>query len=111
MYSLPFLAAARRVRLGPPLGPVSDPPGRASIRAVGVDGRDAEAVHHLAALAGRRPPSGAILLAELYGDPVAAIGIFDGNFIADGARSDLSLRLRLHLERLFVLGMIAVIGI
>jgi hypothetical protein len=41
----------------------------------------------------------------------ASIRIFDGGFIADDARSDLSLRLRLHLDRLFVLAVIAVIGI
>ena len=59
----------------------------------------------------RKPPSGAVLLAEVAGDPVAAIGIFDGNVITDGARSDLGLRLRLHLDRLFVLAVIAVIGV
>jgi hypothetical protein len=93
MYSLPFLTES------------------ASIRAVGVEGRDAEAVHRLAALSGRKPPSGAFLLAEVAGDPVAAIGIFDGTVITDGARSDLRLRLRLHLDRLFVLAVIAVIGV
>lgn len=82
-----------------------------SIRPVIVEGRDGEAVHRLAALSGRRPPSGAVLLAELADDPVAAIGIFDGNVITDGARSGLRLRLRLHLDRLFVRAVIAVVGI
>ena len=111
MYSLPFPAASLSAGLHRPSRSVPDPSGRARIRAVDVEGRDAQAVLRLAALAGRQPPSGAILLAELAGDPVAAIGIFDGGFIADGARSDLSLRLRLHLDRLFVLAVIAVIGI
>jgi hypothetical protein len=111
MYSLPFLAGSRSAGLDRPSRSVPDPSGRASIRAVDVEGRDAQAVLRLAALAGRRPPSGAVLLAEVAGDPVAAIGIFDGGFIADDARSDLSLRLRLHLDRLFVLAVIAVIGI
>jgi hypothetical protein len=85
--------------------------GHASIRAVDVDGHDGEAVHRLAALSGRKAPTGAVLLAELAGDPVAAIGIFDGDIITDRVRSDLRLVLRLHLERLFALSMIAVIGV
>ena len=111
MYSLPFLTEGRRAGPDRSPGSVPDPTSRTSIRAVGVEGRDAEAVHRLAALSGRRPPSGAVLLAEVAGDPVAAIGIFDGNVITDRARSDLRLRLRLHLDRLFVLAVIAVIGV
>ena len=42
---------------------------------------------------------------------MAAIGIFDGNIITDRVRSDLRLVLRLHLERLFALSVIAVIGV
>jgi hypothetical protein len=53
---------------------------------------------------------GAVLLAEVGGDEMAAIGIFDGNVIADRARSGLRLRLRLHLDRLFVRAAIAVVG-
>lgn len=79
------------------------------IRPVIAEGRDGEAVHRLAALSGRRPPSGAVLLAELAGDPVAAIGIFDGKLIADSAR--VGVRLRLHLDRLFVRAVIAVVGV
>jgi hypothetical protein len=111
MYSLPFLTEGRRAEPDRPAGSGPDPSGRTSIRAVGVEGRDAEAVHRLAALAGRRPPSGAVLLAEVAGAPVAAIGIFDGKVITDRARSDLGLRLRLHRDRLFVLAVIAVIGV
>ena len=36
---------------------------------------------------------------------------FDGNVVTDRARTDLGLRLRLHLDRLFVLAVIAVIGV
>jgi len=82
-----------------------------SIRAVDVDGRDVVVVQRLAALSGRKPPNGPVLLAELAGDPVAAIGIFDGDVITNRSRFDLGLRLRLHLDRVFVLAVIAVIGI
>jgi hypothetical protein len=111
MHSLPFLTEGRRAEPDPASRSGPDPSGRTSIRAVGVEGPDAQAVQRLAALSGRRPPSGAVLLAEVAGDPVAAIGICDGNVIADRARSDLQLRLRLHLDRLFVLAVIAVIGV
>lgn len=81
-----------------------------SIRGALVEGRDGEAINYLAALSGRKPPEGAVLLAEQAGDPVAAIGIFDGNAVADSDRSSLSLRLRLRLERLFVLAVISLRG-
>ena len=42
---------------------------------------------------------------------MAAIGIFDGNVITDRARYDMRLRLRLHVDRLFALAVIAVIGV
>jgi hypothetical protein len=82
-----------------------------TIRAGAVEGPDGEAVHRLAALSGRKPPGGAVLLAELDGDPVAAIGIFDGKVVADRARSGLQLRLRLQLDRLFVLALVTVVGV
>jgi hypothetical protein len=53
-------------------------------------------------------PQGAVLFADVGGDPVAAIGIFDGNAVADPDRSSSSLRMR--LERLFVLSVIFVRG-
>jgi hypothetical protein len=111
MYSLPLLTGALCSGPDRGSGTISDPVGSASIRAVSVEGRDGEAVHRLAMLSGGKSPTGAVLLAEVAGDPIAAIGIFDGNVIADRGRSDLSLRLRLHLDRLFALAVIAVIGV
>jgi hypothetical protein len=85
--------------------------GRPKIRVVTVEGSDGEALDHLAALSGGKPPSGAALVAELAGDPVAAIGLFDGHVVADRSRADLRLRLRLHRDRLFVFAMVTVIGV
>ena len=82
----------------------------ASIRGGIAEGRDGESVDRLAALSGRTAPQGVVLLAELAGDPVAAIGVFDGNAVADRHRSSLRMRLRLRLERLFVLSVISVRG-
>jgi len=82
-----------------------------SIRGGLTEGCDGEAVERLAALSGRTPPNGAVLFAERDGDPVAAIGLFDGTVVADHTRSDLRLRVRLRLERLFVRAVIAIRGI
>ena len=87
------------------------PSDRVGIRGGLTEGRDGEAVDRLAALSGRTPPSGAVLFAERDGDPVAAIGIFGGTVVADHTRSDLRLRTRLRLERLFVRAVISVRGI
>lgn len=48
-----------------------------TIRGAIVDGVDGERITRLAALTRTEPPAGAVLLAEIEGDPVAAIGIFD----------------------------------
>jgi hypothetical protein len=85
-------------------------PGGARLRGTVAEGRDGEAVRKLAALSGRTPPEGTVLLAEVSGDPVAAIGIFDGKAVADPDRSGLRLRVRLRLERLFVRAAVAMRG-
>ena len=72
----------------------------ATIRGAVADGTDGERIAHLAALTESRAPEGAMLLAEIGGDPVAAIGIFDGHAIADPRRSSFALRMRLRLLRL-----------
>jgi hypothetical protein len=91
MYSLQLLSTAR-------------------IRGGIADGRDGESIDRLAALSGRAAPQGVVLLAELAGDPVAAIGVFDGKAVADRDRSNLRMRFRLRLERLFIRSVISVRG-
>ena len=109
MYSQPMLTearrdaserAARRFALS----------GGATLRGGVAEGLDGQAVNRLAALSGGSAPTGAVLFAELDGDPVAAIGIFDGNAVADHTRSGPRMRVRLRLERLFVLSVIFVRG-
>jgi hypothetical protein len=73
--------------------------GSAVIRGAVADGADGERLNRLAAVARSRPPEGLVLLAEVQGDPVAAIGIFDDHAISDPRRSTLGLRLRLRLLR------------
>ena len=86
-------------------------PGGATLRGGLAEGIDGEAVNRLAALSGGAAPTGAVLFAELDGDPVAAIGIFDGNAVADNTRSSPRMRLRLRLERMFVRAVISFRGI
>jgi hypothetical protein len=75
------------------------------------DGADGQSVRRLAVLSRKPPPRGAVLLAEVDGRPVAAIGIFDGRTVADPARSTFALRGRLRLERLFLRAVIAAGGV
>ncbi|MBV9197704.1 MAG: hypothetical protein JO168_26510 [Solirubrobacterales bacterium] len=83
----------------------------ATIRGAMVHGADGERLNGLAALTGGHPPEGPVLLAEVEGDPIAAIGIFDGHAISDPYRSTFALRLRLRLLRLQLRLTVAVHGI
>jgi hypothetical protein len=75
------------------------------------DGADAERLNRLAALSDGRPPEGVVLLAEVEGEPVAAIGLFDGQAVSDPDRSDLGVWTRLHLLRLGLRMVVAVRGL
>ena len=76
-------AAFERVRGSAPPTP--------RIRGAVAEGCDGAAVAALAALSGRTAPQGAVLFAELAGDAVAAIGIFDRHVVAHGGRLTLPL--------------------
>ena len=52
-----------------------------------------------------------LLLAEVKGNPVAAIGVFDGHAVSDPERSTVALRMGLHLLRLPVRLALAVYGL
>ena len=56
------------------------------------EGVDGERIGRLAALSAGRAPEGVVLLAEVEGEPVAAIGLFDGREVSDPARSSLPTR-------------------
>ena len=87
--------------------PLSRPTFRGSIG----EGADADRINRLAALSDGRPPEGVVLLAELEGEPVAAIGLFDGQAVSDPTRSNFSVWTRLHLLRLGLRLVVAVRGI
>ena len=87
------------------------PFGGATFRGSLGEGRDAQQIDRLAALSATRPPEGVVLLAEVEGEPVAAIGLFDRHSVSDPDRSSLALRIRLHLLRLQVRLTVAVHGL
>ena len=76
--------------------PVTRPTFRGSLG----EGSDAERINRLAALSASRPPEGVVLLAEVEGEPVAAVGLFDRRTVTDPARSSFAVRMQLHLLRL-----------
>jgi hypothetical protein len=74
------------------------------------DGADGDRIDRLAALSASRPPEGVVLLAEVEGEPVAAIGLFDRHTVTDPARSNFAVRMRLHFLRLQLRLVVAVRG-
>jgi hypothetical protein len=75
------------------------------------EGADGARIGHLAALSASPPPQGVVLLAEVEGEPVAAIGLFDGHAVSDPARAGFATRIRLHLLRLQLRLTVAVHGL
>jgi hypothetical protein len=72
----------------------------ASIRASRGEGADGESIRRLAVLDRRPPPRGAVVLAEIDGEPIAAVALTDGHGVADPARSTPALLGHLRLARL-----------
>jgi hypothetical protein len=72
--------------------------------------RDSESIRHLAELDGARAPEGLVLMAELDGKPVAAIGFANGDEVTDPARSDNAVMSLLRLYRLGIRGIATVWG-
>jgi hypothetical protein len=61
---------------------------------------ETEPIHRLAKLAGRAAPRGPVMLAELDGEPVAAIAIADGTTVADPVRSSPAVTTLLNMRRI-----------
>ena len=74
----------------------------ASIRASLGEGRDGESIRRLAALNQSAPPDGAVVLAEVRGEPIAAVSIADGQTVADPSRTTPALLRHLRLQRVQV---------
>jgi hypothetical protein len=71
-----------------------------AVRPALADDADWDAIRRLASLAGSAPPDGPVLLAEVDGDPVAALGLADGRAVAHPSRSHPAVVTYLHPRRL-----------
>jgi len=65
-----------------------------------LDGGDGESIRRLAALGEGSLPEGPVVLAELDGRPVAAVGLAGGDAAADPRRAGAAVLFLLHLRRL-----------
>ena len=84
---------------------------RATFRGSLGEGADGVRIDRLATLSASRAPEGVVLLAEVEGEPVAAVGLFDGRAVADPRRATFAVRVRLHLLRLGLRMVVAVHGV
>ena len=84
---------------------------RATFRGSLGEGVDGQRIDRLAALSASPAPQGVVLLAEVEGEPVAAIGLFVGHAVSDPVRAGLATRMRLHLLRVQLRLTVAVHGL
>jgi hypothetical protein len=69
-----------------------------------------DALSRLASLAESRAPSGPVMLAELDGEPVAAVALADGHAVADPRRAHAGVLAALRLRRLEARLLFALVG-
>ncbi len=91
----------------------SDHPTEAevAVRLSTLEGDDGELLRRLASLHDRPAPSGPVVLAEVEGEPVAAMSLADGEAVADPSRSSSGVLALLHLHRLEARVIAAVWGV
>jgi hypothetical protein len=70
-----------------------------TIRLSTAEDGDGDTIRRLASLDDGEPPRGPVMLAELDGEPVAALGIADGHAVADPLRSSPAIITLLRLRR------------
>ena len=71
-----------------------------TIRLSVADDSDGNTISRLASLTDSAAPDGPVMLAEVAGEPVAALGIAAGDAVADPSRSSRTILALLHLHRL-----------
>jgi hypothetical protein len=86
------------------------PEPEVTIRMSLIDEADCESLRRLAALKGAPPPLGLVAIADVDGEPVAALGFADGEAVADPDRSTPAIMTLLHLHRLALRAVVAVWG-
>ena len=73
--------------------------GELTIRLSTAEDDGAGSLGRLAARVGAQAPAGTVMLAEIDGEPVAALGLADGSALEDPCRSDPSILTLLRLRR------------
>jgi hypothetical protein len=86
------------------------PPSDLQVRVSLGEGPDAESIVHLASLDDGTPPDGPVVLAEMDGEPVAALGIADGAVVADPLRVSQATLFLMRAHRLEVRAIGAIFG-
>jgi hypothetical protein len=81
-----------------------------TIRVGMTDEADGPLVRRLASLHGSAPPEGLVAIADLGGEPVAAVGFADGHAVADPERATPSIIALLQVQRLALRAIVAVWG-
>jgi hypothetical protein len=74
----------------------------AAIRFSVGDRADGRAIRRLAERAAGTPPRGAVVLAEVGGEPIVAVAIRDGHTVADPAQATAALVAHVRLQRWFI---------
>jgi hypothetical protein len=87
---------------------VQDP--EVTIRVALSDDADGESIRRLASLHGSPPPQGLVAIADVGGEPVAAVGFADGRAVADPDRSSPSIVALLQMHRWALRAIVTVWG-
>jgi hypothetical protein len=85
-------------------------PDGVTFRVSMTDEADGESIRRLASLQGSPPPQGLVAIADLRGEPVAAVGFTDGHAVADPERSNPAILALLHMHRLALRAIVTVWG-
>jgi hypothetical protein len=85
-------------------------PNDLTIRVGLTDDADGDAIRRLAPVDGGAPPEGLVAIADVGGEPVAAVGFADGRAAADPERSTPSILALLHMHRWTLRAIVTVWG-
>jgi hypothetical protein len=85
-------------------------PDDLTIRVGLTDDADGASIRRLAPVDGEAPPQGLVAIADVGGEPVAAVGFADGRAVADPERSTPSTLALLHMHRWTLRAIVTVWG-
>jgi hypothetical protein len=85
-------------------------PDDLTIRVALTDDGDSETLRRLEPVDGGAAPQGLVAIADLGGEPVAAVGFADGRAVADPQRSSPSILALLHMHRWTLRAIVTVWG-